>query len=111
MAYSALTAKSELEAMLHGTTLNQVQNINGVFNRAARQLLLDIDPQETKRISPFTSPIFNGVFYYSLPTDIKGNRVVDIRPQANRTPIEKFAQVYNQAFDLFKNWTLQLNFT
>jgi hypothetical protein len=68
---------------LHGTTLSQVENISGVFNRAARQLLLDIDPQETKRIEQLASPIFYQVYDYAPPADLKGQKIIDIFPQVN----------------------------
>lgn len=48
MSYNILDLKNDLEGVLHGTTNNQIQNLDGVINRAARQLLLDLDPQETK---------------------------------------------------------------
>ena len=108
---SITTFKSELEAVLHGTTLNKVVNVNGVINRAARQLLVDVDPMETKRILPFTDIIYNGVWDYALPNDLKGNRVIDIRPQVNRQLTDYFGQIYNQPFDLIKIWSLQPNFT
>lgn len=111
MSMNISTLKSELNGVLHGTTLNKVSGIDGVINRAARQLLIEVDPQETKRTLPFVNPIFNEVFDYALPVDLKGNRVIDILPQVNRTPTDYFAQWYNQQFDLIKNFTLQDNFT
>ncbi len=93
MAYSVQTCKNDLQGVLHGTTLNQITNIDGVFNRAARQLLLDLDPQETKRIVEFT---------YAIAADVKGNKVIDIRPQVRRLPTDIWTQAYNQAFDIAK---------
>lgn len=102
MSYSVSTAKAELEGLLHGTTLNQIQNVNGIFNRAARQLLLDCDPQETKRTLEFTQPIFNTVFDYPIAADVKGNKIIDIFPQVQRIPRDAWLQSYNQAFDIAK---------
>lgn len=102
MAYSVQTAKNDLAGVLHGTQLSQIQNLDGVFNRAARQLLLDLDPQETKRTLEFTNPIFNTVFDYAIAADVKGNKIIDIRPQVRRLPIDIWSQAYNQAFDIAK---------
>ncbi len=88
--------------VLHGTTLNQIQNLDGVINRAARQLLLDLDPQETKRTVEFVSPIFNTVFDYPIAADVKGNKIIDIFPQVERIPQDIWLQQYNQAFDVMK---------
>lgn len=102
MSYSVQTAKNDLQGVLHGTQLNQITNLNGLFDRAARTLLLDLDPQETKRVVQFTTPIFNSVFDYAIAADVKGNKIVDIRPQVQRLPIDIWTQAYNQAFDIYK---------
>jgi hypothetical protein len=94
--------KSELQAMIHGTTLNQVVNMNGLIYRAARQLLLDLDPQEMKRISPLASAIYDSVYDYPIPVDVKGNKVIDIRPQVSRNLSDNFLQTYGKPFDLTK---------
>ncbi len=102
MSYSVLDAKTDLEGVLHGTTNNQIQNLDGVFNRTARQLLLDVDPQETKRTLEFVNPIFNTVFDYPIADDVKGNKIIDIFPQVQRLPWDIWTQAYNQAFDIAK---------
>lgn len=102
--YDVSTLKSDLEGILHGTTLNQITNLDGLINRAARQILLDVDPQETKRLVEIGTPVFDNVWDYPIPSDLKGNKVIDIRPQVNRTPGDIFLQQYNQAFDATKQW-------
>lgn len=102
MSYSILNLKQDLTGVVHGTTLNQIQNLNGIINRAARQLLLDVDPQETKRIMQFTTPVFEQVYTYAIAADVKGNKIFDIRPIANRLPSQVFNQDYSQEFDLSK---------
>ena len=101
--YSITDIKNDLEGVLHGTTNNQIQNINGVINRAARQLLLDLDPQETKRTVEFVAPIFNTVFEYPIAADVKGNKLIDIFPQTNRIPQDIWLSRYAQAFDVMKS--------
>ena len=111
MAYDITQVSADLESVLHGTTTNQITNLYGLFNRAARKLLLDIDPQETIRQLPFVNPIFNSVYDYALPVDIKGNRAIDIAPQVNRTFMDIWSQEYNQAFDVEKLVSLNNDFT
>lgn len=108
--YSIDDLNQELEAMMHGTTLNQIENINGAWTRAARRLLGDIDPQETKIVSQF-GKVYDGVWDYPMETDIKGNKIIDFFPQANRKPSDKFQQSYNQTFDRYKNVSLVPDFT
>lgn len=100
--YTVATLKSELAGTIHGTTLNQVTNVNGLIYRAARTLLLDCDPQETKRTLEFITPIYNSVYDYPLAPDVKGNKIIDIFPQVQRYPVDIWSQAYNQAFDVWK---------
>lgn len=102
MSYSIQDLKNDLQGVLHGTRLNQITNLDGVINRAARQLLLEIDPQETKREVEFVNPIFNTVFDYPIAADVKGNKLIDIFPQVQRLPRDTWLQDYNQAFDVEK---------
>jgi hypothetical protein len=88
--------------MLHGTTLDNIEAIDQLIYRAARQLLLDIDPQETIRISQFTNPIYSEVYDYALPADLKGNGIIDIRPQVNRSSSDVYGAIYSQDFDTSK---------
>lgn len=100
--YNVQDLKNDLTAVTHNTQLNQISNLDGLIYRAARQLLLDVDPQETKRILEFTTPIYNSVYNYALAPDVKGNKIIDIRPQVQRLPRDIWTQTYNQAFDVWK---------
>lgn len=106
MSYSILNLKQDLVGVIHGTTLSKVQNLDGIINRSARQLLEDIDPQETQRITQFATPIFEGVYSYYLAPDVKGNKVIDVRPQVNRIANQIYNQDYSQQFDLSKTLSL-----
>lgn len=109
--YDITKLKADLEGALHGTTLNQITNLNGVIDRAARKLIFDVDPQETKRIVEFANPIYASVYDYAVPADLKGNKVIDIRPQVNRVSQDVYLQQYNQEFDLNKQLALNNDFT
>lgn len=111
--YSILDLKNDLEGVLHGTTNNQITNLDGVINRAARQLLLDLDPQETKRVVEFVTPIYNQAYDYAIAPDVKGNKIIDIFPQVQRIPQDIWLQSYNQAFDVMKQniFSMQNMFT
>lgn len=106
MSYSVSDLKNELVGVLHGTTLNQVQGLDVLINRAARKLLNDCDPLETVRIQQLQSQLFDSVYDYPLPDDVKDDRVIDIRPQVNRTVGDQFTQSYNQPFDVSKTGAL-----
>ncbi len=109
--YNITALKADMSASLHGTTLNRLGGVNNIIQRAGSELLLEIDPMETKRIVQLASSIFNSVYDYTLPVDLKGTKVIDIRPQANRTYSDVYSNVYNQAFSVWKTYTLQPNFS
>lgn len=111
MAYSVTNLKNDVIGVLHGTTANQIQGFDNLIYRAARTVLMDIDPQETIRILPFVNPIFNSVWDYAAPADLKGNRIIDIRPQVARQLRDIWLQKYNQAFDVTKILSNQDSFT
>lgn len=101
--YSVTTLLTDLGSVIHGTRTNKVPNIYGHINRAARQVLQDVDAKETQRILQLPQ-VFNSVFDYPCPVDLKGDRVVDLRPQAGREPGDIFEQGYSENFDAWKNW-------
>lgn len=108
--YQISDLDQEFEGMFHGTSLNQIQNKYGAYNRGARRLLGDVDPQETTIVSQF-GKMYDGVYDYPLAIDVKGNKIIDLFPQANRLPQDRFSQTYNQAFDRFKGVSLVPDFT
>lgn len=101
MAYTINTLLTDVASTIHGTTVNKVPNIYGIINRAARAVLLDTDPKETQRIVQL-SQVFNDTYDYPIPVDVKGDRIVDLRLQAGRTPWDTFTQGYAQDFDANK---------
>jgi len=106
MSYSILQANADLAAIMHGTTVNQISNLNGLHSRVARKLLADIDPIETVRKVLTTTPIYNQIWDYACPVDLKGNRIIDISPQYTRLPGQLISQTFNQNFDIDKNLSI-----
>ena len=102
MSYSITNLAADVSGALHGTTINQITNWYGLIDRAARRLISDVDPMETKRIMPIGGTIFNSVWDYPLPADLKGNKIIDIAPQVNRQSWDLWLQTFNQDFDRTK---------
>lgn len=95
------TLLTDLASVVHGTTINKIPNVYGMINRAARQVLLDVDPKETQRIVQMPQ-VFNDVFDYALPPDVKGDRIIDLALQGGRSPWDVFIQTYAETFDANK---------
>lgn len=103
MAYLVQDLETDLEAMLHGTSLSSVSSVLPLINRAARHVVLDIDPYETKRSAQIGNALYDKVYNYISPSDLKGSKIIDIRPQVNRTSQDNFSQFYSSEFDIYKS--------
>lgn len=102
--YTVQLAQNDLLAVTHGLTINQISNVNALFNRAARQLLADIDPDETIRYVLTATPLYDKVYQYACPIDVKGNGIIDISPQGQvRNPNQVLQQGFDQDFSLNKS--------
>jgi len=102
MAYTIANLKDDLAGVSHGTNLNDITNLTSLINRAARKVIAEIDPQETIQIANIANAIHDSVYDYTAPTDLKGNKVIDIRPQASRRVSDNFSQTFSEEFDLSK---------
>lgn len=109
MSYTIAEAKDDLGGIVHGASINKITNLTSLFNRGAKQLLLDIDPQETRRIQTIVNSIYTSVYDYQLPTDIKGNKFIDIRPQTPRDRLDEITHFHSKDFDRFKEWVTSKN--
>ena len=102
MSTSILDFKVRLQSKIHGKSLNKIQDIEGLIFEAAGNLLGKIDPQETIRISQIENALYDNVFDYVIPPDLKKDKVIDIRPQANRSPSSNFNLAGGEQFDQYK---------
>lgn len=101
-AYNVQTLLNDIASAIHGTTVNRVPYIYQMVNRAGRAILLDVDPKETMR-SVQLAQVFNDVFDYPCPPDLKGDRLTDLGPVAGRMPWDIYPQGYGQDFAANEN--------
>lgn len=82
-----------------GTSLDDIQGMSdyNLFSEAANNLLSKIDPLETIRHGEVD--VFDGIYDYTSPTDLKGKKILDIRPQVNRLVTDNVSQSYIEDFD------------
>jgi len=108
--YTISNLKDDVVAQLHNTSINKFQNFYGAVNRAARQIQADADLFETERTSQITNAIYDRVYDYALPSDLKGNKIINITPQA--TSADNMLQKNNQEFSIYrqdKTYNVQFN--
>ncbi len=102
MPYTVLQAKDDLSGMMKGTTTGKITNVLQLLNRAARDVLEYVDPQETKRKAQIASAVYDEVYDYAAPADLKGNKIIDLRQQTGRQSDSNFSQTYSAQFDINK---------
>lgn len=108
MATTLLDVKNGIARKLHGVTANQITDFYGLAFDAAVKVLQDTDPEETRRLVPLATPLYGQAAYdYACPTDLKGNRIIDLRPQADRKASDAPTQQFSQDFDRFKAQVFQ----
>lgn len=102
MSRTVLQMKDDLIGMLHGTTLDKIKNLNSVFNRAARDFLLDVDPEETRRTQTIVNALYDKVYDYQVPSDLKSDHIINIYPLADNPdePSFEFTQEHERHFDI-----------
>ena len=109
--YTIGNLKTDLTGIIHGANIDKLQGFLPLVNRSASEVLLEVDPQETKRYAQIENALYDNVFDYSVPNDLKGNKIIDIRPQVNRDVSDNVSQTYSEQFDLYKtNNSFQIKF-
>jgi len=93
--------KESLAGQTHSGTVNKIRNFNELCKRAAGNVIAKIDPRETRRITNLTNALHDDIYDYTAPSDLK--RVIDIRPQVNRTQADNFSQWFAEEFDKYKD--------
>lgn len=94
--------KTRIQQKIHGRALDKVQDVYGLIYEASNNLKLAIDPKEMQRIEPLTNAVYDDVYSYACPSDLKGDGIVDVRPQVNRSIRDNFHQTYAPRFDRIK---------
>ena len=101
--YTISDLKNGISRKLHGTSANQIKDFYGLLYEVAIKCQEDCDFDETRRTLPLTTPLYGQAAYdYACPADLKGNRLIDLRPQTNRHLWDIPTQSRSMDFDLVK---------
>ena len=107
MAFEVSAAKTALTGMMHGGNLDEVRNVENVFERASRNMMARYKPIGNRKIDTLT--LYNGVIDYSAPSDFR--ELIDLRPQVNRGVVDNFTRLFTEEFDRRKkNNTLSIRY-
>src|SRR3990167_5578497 len=109
--YTFSQIQRDLNTKIHGRRANLTSGESGdtnverdLINSAVRTALSDIDFRGNVRESVLTPNLTDNQFDYALPVDVKGDRIIDLRPQNtdSRGEFESFDIVPQAEFDMRK---------
>lgn len=97
--YTYTNLKDQIvDPVIHPNVGSQV-TISNVIDRAVRMVFLDCDFRSSQRRSTITPNIFDDVYDYTAPSDLKDLAVIDIIPQVNRKLSSRMNLVTPEFFD------------
>lgn len=103
---------AKITPKLHGASLKKVANMYGKYHEAASTLLGRIDPYDTVQRQRIDNAIYDKIYNYTAPTDIKGlNNIVDMRPIGPRSTRDDVMETFGREFDIKKeinNMTIEV---
>ena len=83
MIYTQSDLKTRINAGIQGK-IDMLVSPQDTMNEAAREVLTEVSLRSTRRKSTLTPNLFNEVYEYTCPTDLMGNKIIDIPAQAQR---------------------------
>lgn len=96
--YTYSNVKTDVNSGLSGK-FDNLKDGRAVVNRAVRHVLGEMDMRSMKRKSQLSPGLFTKVYDYPAPSTLKGNKIVDIKRQVNRTFREEWELVDEEEFD------------
>jgi len=103
MTYSRTELKNAIwDTVIEKNAATQL-DVNSVMNYGVREVIKDVDLRTTKRLSSVIN-VFNKIYDYTCPSDIKGIKIIDLVPQVNRSPSSEIELVPAEEFDRRKTF-------
>ena len=81
--YTRANLKSDINRGIQGK-IGMLISAEDTMNETVRKLYLKHDLRSAKRRAALTPDLYNGIFEYNCPSDLKGNKIIDIPAQAKR---------------------------
>lgn len=92
----AVYTRSQLKTSINGRIYNKsglLADINTTINNAVREVISSVDLRSTKRKAATAPNLFNDIYQYACPADLKAAKIISLQPQT-----------YER--DLFQDWEL-----
>lgn len=90
--------KNRIQQKIHGQSLSKLQDVYGLIREGAANILSRMDPLETQRVTSLENGLYDQVYHYAAPADLKKDRIIAIRPQGMTTCADAFTLVTQDEF-------------
>lgn len=97
-SYSYTNLLNEVIDSARRSNITNVITARTPINRAVREVISELDLRSTKRNAALASKLFDEVYEYAAPADLKGEAVIDFDPQVNRSKDFRLDLVSEQEF-------------
>lgn len=84
------------------SNITNVITVRNFINRAARLVISEVDLRSTKRNAVLGTDLFDDIYSYPAPSDLKGDAIIDLIPQVNRKTNFRLELLSEQEFDRVK---------
>lgn len=81
------------------SNITNVITARNYLNRAARLVATEVDLRSMKRKAVLGTDLFDDVYSYPAPSDLKSDAIIDFAPQVNRSSDFRLELVSEQEFD------------
>lgn len=100
MSYTIQNLQDDLEPILHGFSVNKLSNFYNQCRRAGNKVMSMVDLHTTERVVPMTNALYDSIYDYVVPDDLKLNKIFDIAPQMSRSRYDSNGQINSRQFDI-----------
>ncbi len=101
-SYSYSELLNEVVDSARRANITNVITARNPINRGVRRVVREVDLRSLKRKSVLGTNLFDDIYIYPSPSDLKGNAIIDIIPQINRGTNFKVRLVTQHDFDIEK---------
>lgn len=99
--YARSALKTNIATSISGTISDT--DLNTIINRAVREVISDSDLRSCIRKSALSPNLFDDIYQYSAPTDLKGDKIIDVKPQITRGKNDYWRKTTAEEFDRYKS--------
>ena len=99
---SALDNSVSLKSSGSFTGASASANFMTIANQAVREVVAETDLRGTIRSAALAPNLFDEMFQYTCPSDLKGDKIIDVEPQIGRGQMDYWRLTTPEEFDRLK---------